>query len=70
MSKSPIVSGKEFRVTITGEVPPSLVGADAQLITASLLGAISISTAIMSYVLNVHCSLGESQPAGPPLQKH
>ena len=70
MKKSAIVSGKEFRITITGEVPPSLVGADPQLVTATLLGAVTVSTAILSYVLNVHCSLGETQPAGPPPQKH
>ncbi len=66
MGKSVIVSGKEFRVTITGEVPPSLVGQDPQLISASLLGAITVTTAILSYVVNVNCSLGETQPAGPP----
>ncbi len=66
MKKSAIVSGKNFRVTITGEVPPSLMSEDPQLVTATLLGAITVSTAILSYVLNVNCSLGETQPAGPP----
>jgi hypothetical protein len=70
MKKSPIVSGKQFRVTITGEIPPSLMSEDPQLVTAALLGAINVSTAILSYVVNVNCSLGESQPAGPPPVKN
>ena len=70
MTKPLIVSGKQFRVTITGEIPPSLMNEDPQLVTAALLGAINVSTAILSYVLNVNCSLGESQPAGPPPTKH
>ena len=66
MSKSKIVSGKMFRITITGEVPPTLVGGRPEQTVATLLSCVSVTAGLVGVVHNIDCSLGDLQPAAPP----
>ena len=64
--QSPIVSGKMFRITITGEIPPNLIGGNPQETSATVLSCVSVSTALIGVITKVDCSLGELRPADSP----
>lgn len=66
MAKSKIVTGKMYRITITGEVPPGMMAEDHEMVTAAMMGAVSLSLGLVGTVTKVDCSLGELRPAQPP----